>query len=170
MKLRAKLISAGAVFCATSAGAADLEITHWWISGGEAAAVSEFSKALAEITDLIWIDGAIAGGGSTARPVIIGRTLGGDPMAATQLYHGRQSEELIEAGLMTDLTEIAEASGWKEIVNLPSLVVSCTFEGRICCVPVNIHSAQWLSLNHDAFEAAGNDIPANWTGRSTDYG
>jgi glucose/mannose transport system substrate-binding protein len=27
------------------AQAADLEVTHWWTSGGEAAAVAEFAKA-----------------------------------------------------------------------------------------------------------------------------
>lgn len=27
------------------ASAADLEVTHWWTSGGEAAAVAEFAKA-----------------------------------------------------------------------------------------------------------------------------
>ena len=162
MNIKAKLLSAAAILGATSAGAADLEITHWWTSGGEAAAVSEFAKAFTDKTDHNWVDGAIAGGGSTARPVIISRILGGDPMAATQLNHGRQSEELIEAGLMTDLTDIAEAGGWKDIVNPSALLDSCTFEGRIHCVPVNIHSAPWLLLSPDAFDAAGVDVPANW--------
>lgn len=162
MKLRTKLLSAVAVVSATSVGAADLEVTHWWTSGGEAAAVSEFAKAFTEKTDHNWVDGAIAGSGGTARPIIISRILGGDPMAATQLNHGRQSEELIEAGLMTDLTEIAEAGGWKDLVNPPSLLDACTFEGRIYCVPVNIHSAQWLWLSHDAFAKAGIEVPTDW--------
>ena len=102
-----KLLAAAGMLGATSAMAADLEVTHWWTSGGEAAAVSQFAKALNEKTDHNWIDGAIAGSGGTARPIIISRILGGDPMAATQLNHGRQAEELIQAGLMTDLTEIA---------------------------------------------------------------
>ena len=48
------------------AQAADLEVTHWWTSGGEAAAVAEFAKAF-DATGNKWVDGAIAGGGSTAR-------------------------------------------------------------------------------------------------------
>ncbi|MGR3542316.1 MAG: ABC transporter substrate-binding protein [Hasllibacter sp.] len=141
---------------------ADLEVTHWWTSGGEAAAVSQFAEAFEANTDHNWVDGAIAGSGGTARPIIISRILGGDPMAATQLNHGRQAEELIEAGLMTDLTELAEAEGWADLVNPSSLLDACTFEGRIYCVPVNIHSAQWLWLSHDAFEQAGLDVPADW--------
>lgn len=93
---------------ADSASAANLEVTHWWTSGGEAAAV----KVLAEKYDALggdkWVDGAIAGSGATARPIIISRILGGNPMGATQLNHGRQAEELVQGGLMTDLTELAE--------------------------------------------------------------
>ena len=141
---------------------ADLEVTHWWTSGGEAAAVAEFAEAFEANTEHNWVDGAIAGSGGTARPIIISRILGGDPMAATQLNHGRQAEELIEAGLMTDLTELAEAEGWADLVNPSSLLDACTYEGRIYCVPVNIHSAQWLWLSHDAFEQAGVDVPSDW--------
>ena len=43
--LKRSLLSAAAVVVASHATAADLEVTHWWTSGGEAAAVSEFAKA-----------------------------------------------------------------------------------------------------------------------------
>lgn len=142
--------------------AVELEVTHWWTSGGEAAAVSEFAKAFDENTEHTWVDGAIAGGGGTARPVMISRIIGGDPMGATQFNHGRQAEELIEAGLMLDLTDVADADGWRDIVHPSSLLDSCTFEGKIYCVPVNIHSWQWLWLSHKAFADAGVDVPTNW--------
>ncbi len=143
------------------AHSSDLEVTHWWTSGGEAAAVAEFAKAF-DATGNKWVDGAIAGSGGTARPIIISRILGGDPMGATQLNHGRQAEELIQAGLMTDLTELAEKEGWKDLVNPSSLLDACTYEGRIYCVPVNIHSAQWIWLSHGAFEKVGLAVPSNW--------
>src|SRR5690349_12012901 len=60
----------------------ELEVTHWWTSGGEAAAVAEFAKAF-NATGNKWVDGAIAGSGDTARPVMISRITGGDPMGAT---------------------------------------------------------------------------------------
>jgi len=161
MKKITQLMASVAFLGATAVNATELEVTHWWTSGGEAAAVSEFAKAF-DATGNTWVDGAIAGSGGTARPIIISRILGGDPMGATQLNHGRQAEELIEAGLMTDLTELAEAQGWKDLVNPPSLLDACTFEGRIYCVPVNIHSGQWIWLSHGAFEKAGLSVPANW--------
>lgn len=148
---------------ATAVQAVDLEVTHWWTSGGEANAVKKLATAFNEKTEHRWVDGAIAGAGGTAISIIISRILGGDPMAATQLNHGRQAEELIEAGMMTDLTSVAEKEGWREFVNPPSLLDACTFEGRIYCVPVNIHSAQWLWLSHAAFEQAGTSVPTNWS-------
>ena len=165
-KLTKNLIAAAAAVTtcgvlSTTAVAADLEVTHWWTSGGEAAAVAEFAKAF-DATGNKWVDGAIAGSGGTARPIIISRILGGDPMGATQLNHGKQAQELIEEGLLTDLTEIAEKENWKDIVFPSSLLEACTLDGRIYCAPVNIHSAQWLWLSHGAFKEADVDVPANW--------
>ena len=161
MKLTTKLLAATAIMSASAVSAVELEVTHWWTSGGEAAAVGKFADAW-NATGNTWVDGAIAGSGGTARPIIISRILGGDPMAATQLNHGRQAEELIEAGMMLDLTDVAEAGGWTDIVNPSSLLDSCTLDGKIYCVPVNIHSAQWLWLSHDAYEKAGLDVPTDW--------
>lgn len=144
-----------------AAQATDLEVTHWWTSGGEAAAVAELAKAF-DATGNKWVDGAIAGSGGTARPIMISRITGGDPMGATQFNHGRQAEELVEAGLMKDLTAVAEKEGWKDIVKPASLLDSCTIDGKIYCAPVNIHSWQWLWLSNAAFEQAGVAVPKNW--------
>ncbi|MCP4208499.1 MAG: carbohydrate ABC transporter substrate-binding protein [Shimia sp.] len=157
-----KATTAAIAFCAAGAvSAADLEVTHWWTSGGEAAAVAEFAKAF-DATGNNWVDGAIAGSGGTARPIIVSRIIGGDPMHATQLNHGRQAEELIEAGLMLDLTDVATAEGWADTVNPTSLLDSCTVDGKIYCAPVNIHSWQWIWLSHQAYADAGVDVPSNW--------
>ena len=161
--LRTILAATTALSLAGGAHAADLEVTHWWTSGGEAAAVAELAKALNARTDHTWIDGAIAGSGSTARPIMISRITGGDPMAATQFNHGRQAEELVEAGLMRDLTEIAEAGNWRSVINPPSLLDACTVDGKVYCAPLNIHSWQWLWLSHKAYADAGVPVPTNWS-------
>ena len=160
-KVLKSLLVGTALACACAVSAIELEVTHWWTSGGEAAAVTELAKAW-DATGDTWLDGAIAGSGGVARPIIISRILGGDPMAATQLNHGRQAEELIEAGLMLDLTDIAEAGGWKDIVKPSGLLDACTLDGKIYCVPINIHSWQWLWLSNQAFADAGVDNPTNW--------
>ncbi|AYD01009.1 ABC transporter substrate-binding protein [Neorhizobium sp. NCHU2750] len=162
MRIRAfaaVLATTAALPCA--AFAADLEVTHWWTSGGEAAAVKELAKAF-DATGNKWVDGAIAGSGSTARPIMISRITGGDPMGATQFNHGRQAEELVEAGLMRDLNDVAEKGNWKNVIKPASLLDSCTYEGKIYCAPVNIHSWQWLWLSNAAFEKAGVPVPKDW--------
>lgn len=145
----------------TASFATDLEVTHWWTSGGEAAAVAELAKAFDASGDH-WIDGAIAGGGDTARPVMISRITGGDPMGATQFNHGQQALELVQAGLMLDLTDVAEAQKWKEVVNPSSLLDSCTVDGRVYCAPLNIHSPEWLWLNNKVYTDLGLAVPTNW--------
>jgi len=159
--LRVIFAASTALAAATAAHATDLEVTHWWTSGGEAAAVAEFAKAF-DATGNKWVDGAIAGSGGTARPIMISRITGGDPMGATQFNHGRQAEELVEAGLMRDLSDVAAEGNWAEIVRPSSLLDSCTLDGKVYCVPVNIHSQQWLWLNNSVFENAGLAVPTNW--------
>jgi glucose/mannose transport system substrate-binding protein len=159
-----KRLSLTAALCASAAlpvYATELEVTHWWTSGGEAAAVAELAKAFDASGDT-WVDGAIAGAGGTARPIMISRITGGDPMGATQFNHGQQALELVEAGLMLDLTEVAEANNWKEIINPPSLLEACTVDGRIYCAPVNIHSPEWLWLSNKVYEDIGIPVPTNW--------
>jgi len=71
-----------------AASAADLEVTHWWTSGGEAAAVAEFANAFDAMGDDKWVDGAIAGPGGVARPIIISRIIGGDPAQSRPASRG----------------------------------------------------------------------------------
>src|SRR4029078_7803990 len=63
---------------AGTASAADCEVTHWWTSGGEAAAVAEFQKAFdAKSGGDKWVDGAIGRSGGTAPPARYCPDLGG---------------------------------------------------------------------------------------------
>ena len=140
------------------ANATELEVTHWWTSGGEAAAVAEFAKAF-DATGNKWVDGAIAGSGDTARPIIISRIMGGNPMGATQLNPGKDADELIKAGLMQDLTELSVKEDWAHILRPASQLASCTVDGKVYCVPVNLHSAQWMWTNRKVFTDLGMTPP-----------
>lgn len=161
---RIGILAAGAAILSVSVeagAAAELEVTHWWTSGAEAAAVRVLADAF-DATGDHWIDAAIGGGGPTAIATIVARITGGNPPGATLMVHGRQAEELVQAGLMRDLTELAEREGWRNIVNPPSLLDACTYDGRIYCVPTNIHSQQWLWLSAAAFSSAGIAMPKDW--------
>ncbi len=146
-----------------SALAVDCEVTHWWTSGGEAAAVAEFQKAFDALGEDKWVDGAIGGSGDTARPIIISRIMGGNPPCATQFNPGKDADDLVDAGLMTDLTELAEKEGWKDFVYpATQLDPTCVRDGKVWCVPVNIHSAYWMWVNKNVYEDAGLEPPQTW--------
>ncbi len=159
--LKATLLGSLAALMCQPTMAADLEVTHWWTSGAEAAAIRVLANAF-EKTGNHWVDGAIAGAGGAARPLITSRITGGDPMGATQFTHSNAMHELIEAGFMRDVTDLAEKEGWKDQIFPQSLLDGCTFEGKLYCVPTNIHSQQWLWLNNKVFEENGLAVPQNW--------
>ena len=124
--------------------------------------MAEFARVFEETTGNTWVDSALSGSGTGANPVIISRIIGGDPMGATQMNTGRDAEELIEAGLMRDLTDIAEDMDIASFYADPSLLEPCTYEGRIYCFPINIHSWDWLWLSTAAYETIGQPVPTDW--------
>jgi glucose/mannose transport system substrate-binding protein len=151
---------ATALMLGTSVQAADVEVVHWWTSGGEQAAVSVFAAEL-DATGDRWIDGAIALG-ETARATVMQRALGGDPPDASQFNPGRQYEELIEAGLLLDLTPLAEEEGWADFIRPAQIAEPCLIDGKWWCVPVNIHMQNWAWASIPAFEKAGVPVPTTW--------
>jgi glucose/mannose transport system substrate-binding protein len=156
-------IAAAAAMFGGQAMAADCEVTHWWTSGGEAAAVAEFAKAFDALGGGDkWVDGAIGGSGDTARPIIISRIMGGNPPCATQFNPGKDADDLIDAGLMTDLTELAVKEGWADFVYPKSQYDGCVRDGKVWCVPVNVHSAIWMWVNKHVYEDNGVAVPTTW--------
>jgi len=153
-------VAAAALLASTSVHAADVEVVHWWTSGGEQAAVSVFAKEF-DATGDHWVDGAIALG-ETARATIMQRALGGDPPDAAQFNPGRQYEELIAAGLLLDLTPLAEKEGWDKIIRPDSLKAPCQIDGKWWCVPVNLHLQNWAWASIPAFKKAGLEVPTDW--------
>lgn len=162
--MRCKLVAAAfAASVALSSGtalAADLEVVHWWTSGGEQAAVSVFAKEF-DATGDRWVDGAIALG-ETARATVMQRALGGDPPDASQFNPGRQYEDLISAGLLLDLTPLAEKEGWDKFIRPDQIKAPCKIDGHWWCVPVNIHMQNWAWASVAAFKKAGLEVPTSW--------
>ncbi len=161
-KLLGASIVALALTAPSMAPAADLEVTHWWTSKGESAAVAEFARIFEEQTGNHWVDSALSGSGTGANPIIIGRIRGGKPPGATQMNTGRDAEELIKAGYMRDLTPIADELKIKDFYADKALLEPCTFEGKIYCFPVNIHSWDWLWLSTAAYKKINTPVPTNW--------
>lgn len=154
---------AATLMSTTAAFATDLEVIHWWTSKGESRAVAEFAKAFDnDGQGDHWVDSAIALG-ETARSTIMQRILGGDPPGAAQFNPGRQYEELIKAGLLLNLDDLAKEGDWANIIRPKKIQNACLVDGHWYCVPVNIHSWDWGWYSYAPFKAAGLPNPQNFS-------
>ncbi|AJQ93159.1 ABC transporter substrate-binding protein [Gynuella sunshinyii] len=158
-KIFALTFGVGAI--SISVQATELEVIHWWTSGGEQRAVSILAEEFNKLGKDRWVDTAVALG-ENSRSVTMQRILGGDAPGAAQFNTSRQFEELIEEDLLLDLTPVAEREGWFKSIRPQNILDPCIKDGRLYCVPVNIHSSQWLWTNKKIFSQAGVKEPKTW--------
>jgi glucose/mannose transport system substrate-binding protein len=78
-----------------------------------------------------------------------------------QFNTGKQFDELVSNGLLSDLDEVAEAGRWREVLP-PALVEATTRDGKFYAVPVNIHGIDWLWYNKKVFDEHGIAEPKTW--------
>jgi glucose/mannose transport system substrate-binding protein len=90
-------------FIATSAArAGEVEVLHWWTSGGEAKAAAEL-KATMQKQGHTWKDFAVAGGGGdTAMTVLKSRVVSGNAPAAAQIK-GPAIQEWAREGVLANM-------------------------------------------------------------------
>lgn len=143
-----------------SAQAADVEVLHYWTSGGEAKSVAELKRMLQE-KGHGWKDFAVAGGGGeSAMTVLKSRVVSGNPPAAAQIK-GPSIQEWGDEGTLANIDGVAKAEGWDDL--LPSVVSDVMkYDGKYVAVPVNVHRVNWMWANPAVFEKAGATIPTTW--------
>ncbi|MBO6892531.1 MAG: sugar ABC transporter substrate-binding protein, partial [Roseibium sp.] len=87
MKFKLATMAAAVALLASSGAtyAEDVEVLHWWTSGGEAAALNVLKEDL-EGQGIGWQDMPVAGGGgSQAMTVLRARVTSGNPPTAVQM-------------------------------------------------------------------------------------
>ncbi|MDO6460469.1 ABC transporter substrate-binding protein [Granulosicoccaceae sp. 1_MG-2023] len=161
MKIIKTAVSAAlAAAVSFSAQAAEVEVLHWWTSGGEAASAAELKRMLEE-RGHTWKDFAVAGGGGeSAMTVLKTRVVSGNAPTAAQIK-GPSIQEWGDEGVLADIDELAEAEGWDDL--LPEVVAEAMkYDGHYVAVPVNVHRVNWLWSNPEVFEKAGAELPTTW--------
>ncbi len=145
---------------AWNASAGEVEVLHWWTSGGEAKSVGVL-KSLLEKEGHSWKDFAVAGGaGDTAMTVLRSRAVAGNPPTAAQVK-GPQIQQWGDEGVLTNLNDVAKTGKWDDI--LPKVVSDIMkYEGNYVAVPVNVHRINWMWVNPEVFRKAGAEIPTTW--------
>ncbi|MBL0482739.1 ABC transporter substrate-binding protein [Aeromonas veronii] len=140
--------------------ASQVEVLHWWTSGGEAKAVevlkSEWTKQGNQ-----WNDFAVqGGGGKSAMTVLKSRALAANPPEAAHLK-GYELKEWAGLGFLRDLSPMAEHLGWYS--QMPPMVrATLSQNGALMAVPTGIHRVNWLWLNRKVFERNKLTPPTDW--------
>ncbi|HEY0858950.1 MAG TPA: ABC transporter substrate-binding protein [Albitalea sp.] len=145
---------------ATLANAGEVEVLHWWTSGGEAKAAAAL-KASMQQKGHTWKDFAVAGGaGDAAMTVLKSRVVSGNAPAAAQIK-GPSIQEWAREGVLANMDDVAKANKWDEL--LPKTIADgLKYKGNYVAAPVNVHRVNWLWTNPEAFKKAGAKVPTSW--------
>ncbi len=153
----------GAAIMALSTGVAaaqEVEVLHWWTSGGEAAALNVLREDLAG-GGIGWTDMPVAGGGgSDAMTVLRARVTAGDPPTAVQML-GFAIQDWAAEGALANLDALAAEQGWADVVPA-ALQAFSTYDGHWVAAPVNVHSTNWVWANTALMEELGISQPTTW--------
>ena len=157
--LGASALAAATLF-ATPARAAEVEVLHWWTSGGEAKSVEALKQMLKQ-QGIGWHDFAVqGGGGDAAMAALKTRVDAGHPPTAAQIK-GPAIQEWGRKGVLANLDDVAAVGNWD--VKLPrTIAAQMKVDGHWAAVPVNVHRVNWLWINRDLLRKVGGRVPDTW--------
>lgn len=159
LKLTTSTIAAVAM-SAGMASAGDVEVLHWWTSGGEAAALNVLKQDL-ESQNIGWKDMPVAGGGGEAAMTVLrARVTGGNAPTAVQML-GFDIQDWANQNALADLNAVAAKEGWDAVVP-DALKAFSKHEGKWVSAPVNVHSTNWVWANKAVLDANGIAVPTTW--------
>lgn len=160
-RLYATLMAATLVTAPASlARAGDVEVLHWWTSGGEAAALNVLKDGLQQ-QGIGWQDMPVAGGGGTqAMTVLRARVTAGNAPTAVQML-GFDITDWASEGALANLNAIAAAETWDAVIP-DALKRFATHDGKWVAAPVNVHSTNWVWANKAVMDKLGLQPPKTW--------
>jgi glucose/mannose transport system substrate-binding protein len=145
---------------ASVAAAADVEVLHWWTSGGEASALNVLKEDLSG-QGIGWQDMPVAGGGGTqAMTVLRARVTAGNAPTAVQML-GFDITDWAREGALANLNDIAAAEGWDAVVP-EALQKFSKYDDVWVAAPVNVHSTNWVWANKAVLDELGIAEPQTW--------
>ncbi|MEO8134162.1 MAG: ABC transporter substrate-binding protein [Betaproteobacteria bacterium] len=138
--------------------AEELEVLHYWTSGGESKAVNVLKQEM-EKQGHVWKDSAVAGGGgANAMTVLKTRVIAGNPPGVVQM-RGPAVQDWADQGTLVDLDPISKE--WtKELP--PAISGVLQYKGKYYAAPHWVHRVNWMYINKAALDKAGGAVPTNW--------
>jgi len=163
MKLKATVqavLASTALLGAAAQAAPQVEVLHYWTSGGEAKSAAELKKIM-ESKGVAWKDFAVAGGaGENAATALKARVMAGSPPTAAQIK-GPAIQEWGQEGVLANIDQAAVEGKWDAA--LPPVVTNIMkYKGHYVAVPVNVHRVNWLWVNPAVLAKAGAKAPTSF--------
>jgi glucose/mannose transport system substrate-binding protein len=161
LKLKTIVTAVAMAISAHAAVAGEVEVLHYWTSGGEAKSVAELKKIM-QAKGHVWKDFAVAGGGGDAAATVLkSRVVAGNAPAAAQIK-GPAIQEWANEGVLANLDATAKAEKWDAV--LPKVVADVMkYKGNYVAAPVNVHRVNWMWASSDALKKAGvKSMPKTW--------
>jgi glucose/mannose transport system substrate-binding protein len=156
------MASVGTLVFGVGAAAAEeqVEVLHWWTSGGEAKALTVLKDNLQK-EGVGWMDMPVAGGGGDAAMTVLrARVTSGNPPTAAQML-GFDITSWAEQGALGDLSSIAEKENWDKVI--PAAIQKFSkYDGKWIAAPVNVHSTNWIWVNKALYDKAGDPQPKTY--------
>ncbi|QSZ10129.1 carbohydrate ABC transporter substrate-binding protein [Rhizobium leguminosarum] len=151
------LALAGASVSAQATDVKEVQMLHWWTSGGEAAALNVLKEDLSK-EGFAWKDVPVAGGGGDAAMTALKAMVAAGTYPTASQMLGYTVLDYAEAGVMGDLTETAKKEGWDKSVPA-ALQKFSVYDGKWVAAPVNVHSVNWLWINKAVMDKIGGTQP-----------
>ncbi len=163
MRCALRFSTVAALLCcaATACLAGEVEVLHYWTSGGEAKSLEVLKRTMLD-RGHEWKDFAVAGGGGeSAMSVLKNRVLAGNPPSAAQIK-GPDIQEWAKLKVLADLNSVAEFENWDKL--LPKVVADVMkYEGMYVAAPVNVHRVNWMWASSAVLKKAGvTKAPTTW--------
>ncbi|ACE90768.1 UNVERIFIED_ORG: glucose/mannose transport system substrate-binding protein [Rhizobium esperanzae] len=154
------LALAGAHVSAHAADVKEVQMLHWWTSGGEAAALNVLKEDLSK-EGFAWKDVPVAGGGGDAAMTALKAMVAAGTYPTASQMLGYTVLDYAQAGVMGDLTETAKKEGWDKSVPA-ALQKFSVYDGKWVAAPVNVHSVNWLWINKAVMDKIGGTQPKSF--------
>ena len=140
--------------------ATEVEVLHYWTSGGEAKSAAELKKMM-EAKGVTWKDFAVAGGGGeNAMTALKARVIAGNAPTAAQIK-GPSIQEWGDEGVLANIDVAAAEGKWD--ANLPKVVSNIMkYQGHYVAAPINIHRVNWLWINPEVLKKSGVTSPVDF--------
>lgn len=161
--LRLAQIAIAAAACigvSASVQAVEVEVLHYWTSGGEAKAAAELKKMM-EAKGIGWKDFVVVGGGGENAMAALKARVSADTAPTAAQIKGPSIQEWGNQGVLANLDSAASEGRW--YATIPKVFSKIMkYKGHYVAAPVNVHRVNWLWINAEVLNKAGAKAPVSF--------